>query len=177
MRRSLSLTLCAAAALAVAAPTAPPVQSAVADKPDEAAVKRTRKLVHILDDVYKQGIVLITDKYVNTKKDYPAGRAAIKWFAEISKNGSHEVRLIDVSGEPLNPDNVAKDAFEKEGVKQLKGGKDYFDQVTDRNGKPYLRAIAAIPVVMDKCVMCHPNYKDAKKGQAIGALTYAVPID
>jgi hypothetical protein len=34
-----------------------------------------------------------------------------------------------------------------------------------------------IPVVMDKCVMCHDNYKNVKKGAPVGALTYAVPIE
>jgi hypothetical protein len=149
-----------------------------ADKvPDAAAVDRARKTVRMLDDVYKTTIVLITDKYVNDKKDYPAGRAAIKLFGDISKKGWHEVRLIDVSGTPHNPKNVAVDSFDQEGVKQLLSGKDFHDQVITKEGKPYLRAMTPVPVVMDKCVMCHANYKTAKKGEAIGALTYTVPIE
>jgi hypothetical protein len=49
--------------------------------------------------------------------------------------------------------------------------------VVEKGGKSYLRAITAIPVVSDRCIMCHSNYKDAKKGAAIGALTYTVPIE
>jgi hypothetical protein len=30
---------------------------------------------------------------------------------------------------------------------------------------------------MDKCVMCHEHYKNAKKGEPIGALTYTLPIE
>jgi hypothetical protein len=67
---------------------------------------------------------------------------------------------------------VADDKFEEKGVKQIKAGKGYYDEVVNEKGKTYLRAMTAIPVVMDKCVMCHPNYKSAKKGEAIGALTY-----
>jgi hypothetical protein len=144
---------------------------------DPAAVERARKQVRMLDDIYKTAVVLITDKYVNSKKDFPAGRAAIAWFKLISEKGHHEVRLIDVSGEPYSPKNVAKDAFDQEGVKQLKSGKTYYDQVVVRDGKPQLRAITAIPVVMDKCVMCHENYKNARKGEAVGALTYTIPIE
>jgi hypothetical protein len=144
---------------------------------DPAAVARARKTVRMLDDVYKTTVVLITDKYVNSKKDYPAGRAAKKLFREISKKGSHEVRLIDSTGEPYNAKNVAEDEFDREGLKQLKAGKASYDQVIQREGKPYLRAITPIPVVMDKCIMCHDNYKNAKKGEPIGALTYTVPID
>jgi hypothetical protein len=144
---------------------------------DPAAVERARKTVLMLDDIYKTAVVLITDKYVNSKKDFPAGRAAKKLFSEISKKGSHEVRLIDASGEPYDPKNVAQDDFDREGIKQLKAGKASYDQVVRIGSKSYLRAITPIPVVMDKCVMCHDNYKHAKKGEPIGALTYTVPLD
>jgi hypothetical protein len=140
-------------------------------------VKRARKTVRMLDDIYKTAIVLITDKYVHTKKDFPAGRAAVKWLNDIGKAGHPKTRLIDVSGEPYSPKNVAEDDFEKEAVKQIKAGKDYFEKVEDKDGKPHLRAMTPIPVVSAKCIMCHENYKAAKKGEAIGALSYSVPIE
>jgi len=40
-----------------------------------------------------------------------------------------------------------------------------------------LRMATSIPVVMDKCVMCHEAYKSAKKGEAIGALSYTVRVE
>lgn len=176
MSRLLLLSFCGVLALAVTGPTTPPA-SAAGDMPDRAEVERARKMVRMLDDVYKTAIVLITDKYVNTKKDYPAGRAAIKWFADISKKGTHEVRLIDATGEPYSPTNVAQDDFDKEGLKQLKAGKDYYEQLIQKGGKPYLRAITPVPVVMEKCILCHENYKSVKKGQPVGALTYTVPLE
>jgi len=30
---------------------------------------------------------------------------------------------------------------------------------------------------MDKCVMCHAHYKNAAKGEAIGAVGYIVPVE
>jgi hypothetical protein len=146
-------------------------------KPDPAAVERTRKTVRMLDDVYKTAVVLITDKYVNDEKDLPAGAAAIALFGEIKKKGWHEVRLIDVSGQPYEPKNVAKDAFEKQAVAALKGGKAFVDEVAVQDGKHVLRAATPIPVVLQKCTLCHPNYKDAKPGAAIGALIYTLPIE
>jgi len=131
----------------------------------------------MLDDVYKTTIVLITDKYVNKEDDFPAGSAAIALFSQIEKKGWHKVRLLDVTGNPYNEKNVANDDFEKEGVKQLKAGKDYYEQVTDKDGKPVLRAMTAVPVVMQKCTICHPHYADAKKGEAIGAVSYTLPIE
>jgi hypothetical protein len=49
--------------------------------------------------------------------------------------------------------------------------------VVEKKGKSYLRAMTAIPVVSKKCIMCHPNYAEAKKGAAVGALSYTVPIE
>jgi len=177
MSRLILLSLCGVLALAVAGTSVPLAFSADALKPDPAAVKQARKTVHMLDDFYKTAIVLITDKYVNDKRDYPAGRAAIKWFASITKKGSHEVRLIDATGEPYSAANVAKDDFDTEGIKQLKAGKDYYEEVIQKGGKSYLRAITPVPVVMEKCILCHENYKEVKKGEPVGALTYTMPLE
>jgi hypothetical protein len=177
MNRVLPLSLCGILALAVAGPTALPADPPAQDKANSAAVDRARKTVRMLDDVYKTAIVLITDKYVKDRKDYPAGRAAVKWFSEISAKGWHEVRLIDVTGEPSGADNVARDDFDKEGIKQLKAGKDYYEQLIQKDGRSYLRAMTPVPVVMEKCILCHDNYGSVKKGVPVGALTYTVPLD
>lgn len=178
MIRLRFLALCASLGLAALVLPSDRVTRAAENKaPEPAAVERARKTVGMLDDVYKSTIVLITDKYVHSKQDYPAGRAAKKLFGEISKRGSHEVRLIDATGEPYDAQNVAQDNFDREGLKQLKAGKATYDQVVDRRGKPYLRAMTPVPVVMSKCVLCHDNYKNAMKGEPIGALTYTVPIE
>lgn len=180
MRRAILLSLLAAvsaAFISVCVSGDSAAEGAKAGDADKAAVERARKTVRMLDDVYKTAIVLITDKYVRDKKDYPAGRAAVAWFKAISQKGWHDVRIIDASGEPYSQANVAKDDFEKEGLRQLKAGKSFYDQVESTNGKSYLRAVTPVPVVMEKCIMCHANYKAAKKGEPIGALTYKVPLD
>ncbi len=48
--------------------------------------------------------------------------------------------MVDATGEPYDDKNVAKDDFEKEAVKQLQAGKDYFEQVERRDDGRYLRA-------------------------------------
>ena len=143
---------------------------------DKAAIERTRDSVKMLDDVYKQAIVLITDKYVNDTDDFPAGSAAVEWFKRVSKTGYHQVRLIDATGQPYEEANVAKTDFEKEGIKQLKAGKTSYDEVVTKDGKPYLLAITPVPVVLKKCIMCHDHYADAKEGEPIGAISYELPI-
>lgn len=65
MNQLILLFLCGVLALSISEPSVPPAFAADKDKPDKAAIKRARKTVRILDDVYKTAIVLITDKYVN----------------------------------------------------------------------------------------------------------------
>lgn len=148
-----------------------------AQSPDQAAVKRTRDKIQMLDNIYKQTIVLITDKYVHDEDDYPAGSAAVTLFANISESGSHKVRLIDATGEPYEPDNVARDAFEREAIKRLKAGAETHEQIVREDGKHQLRVVTPVPVVLKKCVMCHDHYADAKEGEPIGAISYTVPIE
>lgn len=147
-----------------------------AAKPDEAHVERTRATVRLLDNVYKNAVVLITETYVHDEDDFPAGAAAVELFRRTSKDGSHQVRLLDVTGMPYDDENVASDAFEKAGVQQIKEGKEYYEEVVAVDGQPQLRAMTPIPVVLEKCAMCHPHYKDVRPGAAIGALSYTVPI-
>ena len=163
------------AALLLAGVVLLPSQATTADKSD-AAVDRTRKQTKMLDDLYKTAIVLITEHYV--KGDEPAAAVAGKllWKA-MKEKGHHEVRLIDATGDPLEASNIATDDFEKLAIKQILGGKASVDQVVEKDGKRYLRTATIVPVVMEKCKSCHPNYKDVPKGKAIGALAYTVPIE
>ena len=144
--------------------------------PAKDAVERSRKTVQLRDNIFKQTVVLVTDKYVHDEDDFAAGSAAVLLFKNVSDSGPHKVRLIDATGEPYEADNVAKDDFERAGLKRLLAGAKTHDEVVQKDGKPFLRAITPVPVVMKKCIMCHAHYADAKKGQPIGAISYAVPI-
>ncbi|NQV23979.1 MAG: DUF3365 domain-containing protein [Rhodopirellula sp.] len=184
MKKLFALTLLTAGT-AVAAGllmTAPgnPVSGAeenAAKAPKKAAVERSRKTVQLLDNIFKQTVVLVTDKYVHDEDDFAAGSAAVLLFKNVSDSGPLKVRLLDATGEPYEPKNVAKDDFEREGLKQLLAGAKTYDKVVQLDGKPFLRAITPVPVVMKKCIMCHANYADAKKGEPIGAISYSVPIE
>lgn len=152
---------------------------AVAEKGDskDAALERTRKQVLMLDDIYKTAVVLITDKYVKDEESFPAGSAAIALFDAIKKKGHHEVRLLDATGEPYDKKNSAQDDFEHEAIRQLKNGKASYEQVEKRDDGRYLRMATSVPVVMKKCIICHEVYKEAKDGEAIGALSYTLKIE
>jgi hypothetical protein len=177
MKNMFAFALCLAGAVTIGIVAFGNAAQGADDAPDKAAVARARKQALMLDNIYKQTIVLITDKYVHGADDYPAGSAAVKLFDIISKGGSHNVRLIDATGEPYELDNVAKDDFEREGIKRLKAGDATYEQVVQLDGKPQLRIVTAVPVVMKKCTMCHAHYADAKPGEAIGAISYIIPIE
>ena len=164
---------------ATQAPAAKQAQDPKVDKDPahDEAVERTRKTVRMLDGIYKNAIVLVTTHFVKEDSDMPAGTAFKKLFEVAKKEGWHEVRLLDATGEPYDPENVAKSDFEKRAIKELVAGKTYVDQVVEKDGKRYLRAATAIPVVMKKCVMCHANYADVPEGKAIGALGYELEIE
>jgi hypothetical protein len=144
--------------------------------PADAAVERARREVRMLDDIYKTSIVLITQHYVKDDNDLPAGSAFKALFDAVKEKGWHEVRLLDATGEPYSDLNVPKQGFEKRAIKELLAGKASVDEVVTEDGKKYLLAATAIPVVMDKCIMCHENYRNVEKGKAIGALSYKVPV-
>ena len=86
---------------------------------EDTALQRTRRTVRMLDDIYKGGIVAITDNYVNDRDTIPAGTAFKQIFRTAWEKGWHKVRLVDGLGDPLNDENSPEDAFEKQALKAL----------------------------------------------------------
>ena len=74
-------------------------------------------------------------------------------------------------------DNIPRKGFEQDAMKALLAGASTYERVVKKEGKQYLRYATAIPVVMEKCIMCHESYRDVPKGQAIGSLSYTIPIE
>ncbi len=150
---------------------------AAEEKKKRPAVDRARKMGEMLDTLYKNAIVLITTHYVKEDSDLAAGDAFQALFKVMKEKGYHEVRLIDASGEAYDDDNIPRKGFEQAAVKALLGGAKTYEKVIKKDGKRYLQYATPVPVVMDKCIMCHENYRDVPKGQPIGALSYTIPIE
>jgi hypothetical protein len=140
----------------------------------DAAVERTRQEVKMLDDLYKTAIVLNNENYVNKPSDFPATASAKELFAAIKKDGWHEVRVLGLTDAIKNPDNEPRDDFEQAAAKKLIAGQTPDEEVVEKGRKRYLRVATGIPVVAEKCIMCHANFK-GNKGN-IGALSYTVPV-
>ena len=152
-------------------------KSAESPKPTTQQLERVRREVRMLDDIYKGSIVAITQHYVTDEDAIPAGTAFKSLFVAAEKKGWHRVRLVDATGDPVSDENSAEDDFEKRAIKQLLRGKAWVEEVENREGTQHLRVATPIPVVLEKCIMCHENYANLPKGKAIGALTYTVPIE
>jgi hypothetical protein len=175
--RRFSLGLCLTILTLGAAMTARSVASGADDAKaveENRELNRARREVKLLDDIYKTAIVLITKHYVEEDSDLPAGEAFKVLFAGMKEKGWHEVRLLDATGEPLNAENSPQDTFEKNAITALLAGKPYYEEQAAKDGKRFLRAATPLPIVMDKCTMCHSNYRDQK---VIGALGYTLPLD
>ena len=142
-------------------------------KPD-AAVERTRQEVKMLDDLFKNAIVLIDGHYVKTPSDLPAATAAKALWAALKKDGWYDVRILGLTDVIGDQDDVPRDAFEQAAAKKLLAGETPQEEVVEKDGKRYLRVATGIPVVSDNCLMCHANFK-GNKGN-IGALSYTVPV-
>ncbi len=140
----------------------------------DAAVERTRQEVKMLDDLFKNAIVLIDGHYVKTPSDFPAATAAKALWAALKKDGWYEVRILGLTDVIGDQDDVPRDAFEQTAAKKLLAGDTSYEEVVEKDGKRYLRVATGIPVVSDNCLMCHANFK-GNKGN-IGALAYTVPM-
>jgi len=141
---------------------------------EDPAITRTRQQALMLDDLYKTVIVLVTEHYVKDPSILSAASAGKAIFAAMKEKGWHEVRLVGLTDVINNPENKPADDFEKTAKKKLLAGDGSYEEVISKDGKRYLRIATPVPVVMEKCVMCHANFK-GNKGN-IGTLAYTLPL-
>ena len=137
-------------------------------------VEQARREVRLLDDLYKTAIVYMNDVYVEDADSVAAGETARDLFAAMKEKGWHEARLVDGTGQPLNDTNRPQNAFEKAAIEKLLAGETYVDQVVRENDHSYLRTATVVPVVNEKCVLCHPGNK---VGDVLGAISYKIPLE
>lgn len=160
---------------AVAQQVNPAAQPKADQKQEDPAVTRAKKQAKMLDTLYKSAIVLITENYVDGSESLAAGDAFQSLFKTMKENGFHEVRLLDATGDPYDSDNEAKTEFEKKAIEALLDGKPIYEHVVTEGDKRFLLSATPIPVVMEKCTMCHSNYEGVKG--PIGALGLKIPLE
>src|ERR687896_422921 len=119
---------------------------------EDAVVERTKKQLMMLDDLYKTVLVLITEHYVKDP-------ATLLGYTDV---------LLNVA------ENTPKKGFETRAKEKILAGAANYSEVVEEEGKRYVQMATAVPVVIEKCVMCHSNFKG--KAGAIGALSYKMTV-
>ena len=132
------------------------------------ALERTREQVKMLDDLYKNAVVSITNKYNGP----PAIKVAKDVFAAMEKSGWHKAKLVDASGSPQNEANLPRTEFEKRAAAAMRAGKPYFEEVEGKGQGRTLYAATVVPAVTKKCASCH----GVSEGDLLGFIRYEVPV-
>jgi hypothetical protein len=142
--------------------------------PSDPELERTRQEVKMLDDLFKNMIVLVDETYVKKPDSVAAATAGKALFAAMKKAGWYDVRILGLTDVIGDQDDVPRDAFERTAAAKLVAGDKWYEEVSEKDGKRYLRVATGIPVVSENCLMCHANFK-GNKGN-VGALSYTLPV-
>ncbi len=132
------------------------------------ALERTREQVKMLDELYKNAVVSITNKYDGP----PAIKVAKEVFAAMEKSGWHKAKLVDASGNPQNEANLPRTDFEKRAALAMQAGKLYFEEIEGKGPERKLYAATVVPAVTKKCATCH----GVKKGDLLGFIRYEISV-
>jgi len=136
-------------------------------KPDP-AVDRARAQVKMIDSLYKTAVVSITNRYDGP----PAIKVAKDVFEAMKKEGWHDAKLVDASGEPQNEANLPQTEFEKRAAEVIKSGKPYYEEVSGSGTNRVFNAATVVPAVVKKCATCH----GMEVGDLLGFIRYELPI-
>lgn len=138
------------------------------DSKADASLERTRDQVKMLDALYKNAVVSVTNRYDGP----PAIKVAKDVFGAMEKGGWHKARLVDASGAPQNEANVAQSAFEKRAEKAIREGKPSYEEVSGSGSNRTLSVATVVPAVASKCAKCH----GVKQGDLLGFIRYELPV-
>jgi hypothetical protein len=135
---------------------------------EDPALTRARDQVRMLDALYKNAVVSITNRYDGP----PAIKVAKDVFGAMEKGGWHKAKLVDATGAPQNEANTPQTPFEKRAAEQIRAGKPYYDEVSGTGGGRVLWVATVVPAVTAKCATCH----GVKPGDLLGFIRYEIPV-
>lgn len=136
---------------------------------DEEALERARQEVQMLDILYKNAVVSITERY---PRGQPAIMVAKDVFGAMREGGHHSAKLVDATESPLGVDSEPETDFERKAARAMRNGETYLDEVVTKNGEQRLLAATVVPAVHKRCAECH----GVEEGDLLGFIRYEVPI-
>lgn len=161
MQPPFALALGLALALAPAGRTAPE-----ATRPP-LTVEDARRQVTMLTDFYREALDHAHTLWVRDGRA-PAATVIKQLFPEMKRKGWPEARWLSVNGQPLNPANTPRDAFETAAARALRKGE---RRVELTKGATY-RAVVSVPFT-GSCYKCHFTDKPL---HSQGALSFKVDL-
>ncbi len=90
---------------------------------------------------------------------------------EASKGGLFKTRLI--SSTPLNPDNAARDEFERQAIQAIMSGAESYTKIEDTAGVLMFRRATPDKATTAACIGCHQGNQ---VGDVLGVLTVGIPM-
>jgi hypothetical protein len=161
-------SLATAAALLALALSGPRLRAGESESAGDPALQRAREQVKMIDELYKNAVVSITNKYNGP----PAIKVAKDVFAAMEKSGWHKAKLVDATGVPQNEANLPQTDFEKRAAKAIQAGKPYYEEVAGQGLDRTLYAATVVPAVTGKCATCHA----VNQGDLLGFIRYEMPV-
>ena len=143
----------------------------------EGGSSRARSAAQVLAESHLELMHRHTENYVREDTDDSACMLLQEMFSEMKTKGQGELRLMALTAEPVVDANAPNGEFEAMAAEALRAGRGHVERTEWENGRPYLRSATAITVSSSRCALCHPNYKGLPQDQAVGALSYRLPLD
>ncbi|MBI2311001.1 MAG: DUF3365 domain-containing protein [Betaproteobacteria bacterium] len=138
----------------------------------------TRNVVNRLQNEEK---VIKASEHWKDDKALPLPAQMFRYGAEMvaEKNAGFTYSLLSLW--PVNKQNAAKTAVEKEGLEAVaKSGQPYYKEET-LGGKKYYTAVYPDKAVAKACIACHNDHKDTprrdfKMGDVMGGVVLRIPM-
>lgn len=132
-----------------------------------ATVEEARQQVALLADFYREALDQAHTLWVRDGKA-PAATVIKQLFPEMKRRGWPEAQWLSVNGQPLNPSNSPRDAFETAAARALRKGERW---VEETKGGTY-RAVLSVPFT-GSCYKCHFTDKPL---HSQGALSFRIEL-
>jgi hypothetical protein len=166
MAISRLLLLLAVPALALPALAGEPASK---EAPLRVSLAEGRRLVRMMDDIYKHAVLATHKMYVQDAGTPSAITWAKQVLPQVEAKGWPRAHIFSGTGRPLHPDNEPKDDFERAAVRAFQGGKSAVEAVEGDT----LRYASEIRVTDRSCLMCHVRNHE---GDLLGGVSYRVAL-
>jgi hypothetical protein len=160
----------AAVGLMVLAPGLPVAAPAVRPSAPKAAPRTYSReeaatTVRLLADYYRINLLELHTAYVTDGKP-PSATVLKRVFPAMEARGWPRTRWLAVNGQPVNPDNKPRDAFETAAARAVHHGAELYERVEGRTYR------AALPF-SGACLKCH--WGD-KPHDYVGGIAFVLPL-